>query len=179
MCGRLGHSDRDCEVVYANPHKEIDRAYGVWLRAPGKNARNQVLASRWLRNGRDGGQGWEGYRNAQTTAHGSQQTETQFMETDGVLSEIPASEGGILVQIRQEGNSQSNIAKNQGYTLGGKEFENEIVVTDAKRKRFENLNEGNNGLVENDGQATKNTENSIEPKNGLEAGPGIQARLGQ
>ncbi|KAK1369459.1 hypothetical protein POM88_035551 [Heracleum sosnowskyi] len=102
------------------------------------------------------------------------------METDGVLSEIPASEGGILVQIRQGSNSQSSIAKNQGYDLGGKEFENETVVTDAKRKRVENLNEeGNNGLVENDGLVVKVTENSIGPKNGLEAGPGIQARLGQ
>lgn len=28
VCGKMGHSNRDCEVVYDNPHKEIDRAYG-------------------------------------------------------------------------------------------------------------------------------------------------------
>lgn len=40
VCGLLGHSDRDCEVVYTNPGKTIDRAYGVWLRAPNKNIKN-------------------------------------------------------------------------------------------------------------------------------------------
>lgn len=38
--GLLGHHYRDCEVVYANPGKVIDRAYGVWLRAPSKNTKN-------------------------------------------------------------------------------------------------------------------------------------------
>lgn len=37
VCGLLGHSDRDREVVYANPESTIDKAYGVWLRAPSKN----------------------------------------------------------------------------------------------------------------------------------------------
>lgn len=80
VCGRMGHSDRDCEVVYANPHKEIERAYGVWLRAPGKNVRNQVQASCWLRNGRDGGQTWEFHecqKNASTTAYDSRMAEAQ------------------------------------------------------------------------------------------------------
>ncbi|XP_074327202.1 uncharacterized protein LOC141665116 [Apium graveolens] len=36
VCGILGHSDRDCEIIYANAGKEVDRAYGVWLRAPVK-----------------------------------------------------------------------------------------------------------------------------------------------
>lgn len=29
VCGLLGHSERDCPVVYANPKKEFDRDYGV------------------------------------------------------------------------------------------------------------------------------------------------------
>ncbi|XP_074363518.1 uncharacterized protein LOC141704100 [Apium graveolens] len=55
VCGLLGHSERDCDIVYANPEKVIDRAYGVWLRAPNKNAKNQNTGSKWLRNGPDGG----------------------------------------------------------------------------------------------------------------------------
>lgn len=56
VCGLLGHSDRDCEVVYANPGKAIDQAYGVWLRAPNKNVNNQNMGAKWLRNSQDGGQ---------------------------------------------------------------------------------------------------------------------------
>lgn len=100
VCGRMGHSDRDCEVVYVNPNKEIDRAYGVWLRAPGKNVKNQVQASRWLRNGRDGGQAWglhERQKMASTTAYGSQRAEAQFMETEDGISEISGKEKGICV----------------------------------------------------------------------------------
>lgn len=37
VCGILGHFERDCGIVYAHPDKEIERAYGVWLRAPIKN----------------------------------------------------------------------------------------------------------------------------------------------
>lgn len=33
VCGIIGHSDRDCGIVYANPEKDIVHAYGVWLRA--------------------------------------------------------------------------------------------------------------------------------------------------
>lgn len=98
VCGKMGHSDRDCEVVYANPHKEIDRAYGVWLRAPGKNVRNQAQASRWLRNGRDGGHAWgihERQEKASTTAYGSQRAEAQFIETEDLIFEIPGNEKGI------------------------------------------------------------------------------------
>ncbi|XP_074369671.1 uncharacterized protein LOC141711136 [Apium graveolens] len=46
VCGCLGHSDRECSVVYANPGKTIERAYGVWLRAPGKNSRTQNTRSK-------------------------------------------------------------------------------------------------------------------------------------
>lgn len=40
VCGVLGHSERECGVVYANPGKVIEKAYGVWLRAPSKNVKN-------------------------------------------------------------------------------------------------------------------------------------------
>lgn len=29
VCGILGHSERDCSIVYANPYKVVERAYGV------------------------------------------------------------------------------------------------------------------------------------------------------
>lgn len=47
-------------VVYANPDKLIEKAYGVWLRALLRNATKQNIGARWLRNGGDGGQAWSG-----------------------------------------------------------------------------------------------------------------------
>lgn len=56
VCGVLGHTDRDCNIVYENPDKEIEKAYGVWLRA--QNRSNKVgLGARWLRN-TDGSGRW-------------------------------------------------------------------------------------------------------------------------
>lgn len=54
--GLIGHSERDCNLVYANPDKEIARAYGVWLRAPTRNSSNQNVGAKWLRNGAEGSQ---------------------------------------------------------------------------------------------------------------------------
>lgn len=43
VCGLLGHQERDCAIVYANPKKEIARSYGTLLRALIKNAKNMNL----------------------------------------------------------------------------------------------------------------------------------------
>ncbi|XP_074352060.1 uncharacterized protein At4g02000-like [Apium graveolens] len=49
VCGIIGHSERECNVVYANPDKVIEKTYGTWLRAPSRNVKNN-RGSRWLRN---------------------------------------------------------------------------------------------------------------------------------
>lgn len=49
VCGILGHTERECNIVYANPNKVVERAYGGWLRAPNRNVKSNVGA-RWLRN---------------------------------------------------------------------------------------------------------------------------------
>ncbi|WOG86768.1 hypothetical protein DCAR_0205986 [Daucus carota subsp. sativus] len=85
VCGRLGHSDRDCEIVYANPEKMVEWAYGVWLRAPTKNTRMQKMGSKWLRNGPDGVRSWQVGNNH----GGGVDVAVRFMETGGVVSEIP------------------------------------------------------------------------------------------
>lgn len=49
VCGILGHTEKDCIIVYANQDKKVERTYGTWLRAPTQN--NKVNAGvRWLRN---------------------------------------------------------------------------------------------------------------------------------
>lgn len=58
VCGILGHVERDCNLVYANPDKQMEKAYGTWLRALNRNAKNNTGA-RWLRNVDGGGGGVE------------------------------------------------------------------------------------------------------------------------
>ena len=42
VCGTLGHTERDCDIIYVNPEKEIERAYDTWLRAPNQNSRSNT-----------------------------------------------------------------------------------------------------------------------------------------
>lgn len=46
VCCTLGHSERDCGIVYGNPNKEIDRSYVIWIRAPIRNMKNQNMRAR-------------------------------------------------------------------------------------------------------------------------------------
>lgn len=45
VCGVLGHTERECSVVYANFDKDIEKEYGVWLRAPNRNEKQNMGAS--------------------------------------------------------------------------------------------------------------------------------------
>lgn len=49
VCEIIGHSERECNVVYAHPEKQIEKAYGSWLRAPSRNVKN-TTGVRWLRS---------------------------------------------------------------------------------------------------------------------------------
>lgn len=90
VCGILGHQERDCAIVYANPEKEIIRSYGAWLRAPAKNAKSTNLGAKWLRNGGDSSKDWEegtSTMQKKTTVHGSKVVDARFMDVDGVVTE--------------------------------------------------------------------------------------------
>ncbi|XP_074336020.1 uncharacterized protein LOC141673185 [Apium graveolens] len=105
VCGIIGHSERDCNIVYANPEKLIEKAYGTWLRAPSRNARNNAGA-RWIRNARNGNgmwgkQGSQSNRNeGSTAAHGADQEKERFMEIEDVIREKNAEEEEIRVKSR-------------------------------------------------------------------------------
>ncbi|KAK1364928.1 hypothetical protein POM88_040489 [Heracleum sosnowskyi] len=120
-----GHSDRDCEVVYANTGKVIERAYGVWLRAPNKNVKNHNIGARWLRNGHDGAQTWNsgGQKMEGSTEIGVGEKDARFMETDGVVTEIPGQEGAIRIKSRDQGDqvNKQNVEWIDGINVGGKE----------------------------------------------------------
>lgn len=111
VCGLMGHSDRDCEIEYVNPDKVIDRAYGVWLKAPTINAKNQQIGARWLKND------YEGYQQPGITTsgstrsnHGWEKLAARFMEIDGQVREISGDEGIICYAQRDLGNSLKNTS---------------------------------------------------------------------
>lgn len=111
VCGVIGHSDQNCGIVYANPDKNITRAYGVWLRAQKKNSNSQNLGAKWLRSGVEGSQTW-GMREMKThqgaTVPGGEMVEARFMEVDGRISEIPGYNGGLTVVQRDQSNNSNN-----------------------------------------------------------------------
>lgn len=76
VCGILGHSERDCNIVYANPDKVVEKAYGSWLRAPPKNMKINTT-SRWLRNTGNGENSW-----VRKGSHGGQSSTTQEGERE-------------------------------------------------------------------------------------------------
>ncbi|KAL8145821.1 hypothetical protein AgCh_003824 [Apium graveolens] len=125
VCGKLGHSDRDCAVVYANPTKVIERAYGTWLRAPNKNARNQYRENKWLRNG--GVVGRTGGRTRMEKREASLRAEKQLQR-------------GSWRQMEWDGYDQNKSLTAVGSGLegvmGGKKGE-ELILVDSKQKRFE------------------------------------------
>lgn len=48
VCGRLGHTERFCEILFQSSDDNKKREWGVWLRAPDKRSVNSKN-SKWLR----------------------------------------------------------------------------------------------------------------------------------
>lgn len=59
------------------------------------------------------------------------------METDGVVTEISAQERAIRIKSRDQGDqvNKQNAEWADVINVGGKDFENEVVVMDTKRRR--------------------------------------------
>lgn len=183
VCGIIGHSERECHVVYANPGKPIEKAYGTWLRASSRNVRNNT-GSRWLRNTTKGDNRWgeQGNRNEEsTTVHGGVKGRERFTEVAGVIREKLGDEEEISIKSRENRRhteedvimttvSQSTENVNEG--IAGKN--SEIVVIETKRKRIEEDLLGEDRGIEM-GQDMENNQHTGS-KNLQMAGLGVEAR---
>lgn len=146
VCGVLGHSDKDCEVVYANPDKEVEKAYASWLRAPMRNAKVNTRA-RWLRNpvaknsnitGNGGGPSFRSVVTAKT------ELAANFVEIGGVICEKSGDQSGIKIVGRDQGDRDRFQKQIIGREAGLKE-PLEIIV-DPKRRRVEDNMDHDIGL---------------------------------
>lgn len=174
VCGKLGHAERECSVVYDNPDKTIVRAYGAWLRAPTKSA-SVNTGSRWLRNMNDSSSAWgsktwtseSGNSGKEPTAD---RTAAKFMEIDGIVREIDGDQDVVTVKGREirggkDSQDQKQLENISGDNQGGKI----VVVMDSKRKRLEEDFQG--GII----GANDKQDIEVVSKNGLQVGSGIQA----
>lgn len=184
VCGIIGHSERDCNVVYANLEKMVEKAYGVWLRAPSRNAKNNTGA-RWLRSTSVGTGMW-GHKHegdGSTTGHGVDREVARFMEVDGVVRQKTDDTEEIRVESRE---NRELVIRDRNMAIMGREtrdvnttaeeMETANVVVESKRKRIDT------GLLgENHGTDTAENVNNTQttgPKNVIVAGSGVQTRQG-
>lgn len=140
VCGLMGHSDRDCGIVYANPDKNIERAYGTWLRALGRSGKNQNIGARWLRNGGEGEQNWRGNSGGTQTRDAANQEAVmgeRFMEIDGQITEIIGETGAIRFNQNNHGGGSQMCNTKHGDMIAEnpQTLEKETIITDPKRKR--------------------------------------------
>lgn len=172
VCGILGHTERECNVVYENPEKEIERAYGVWLRAQTRNSKNGIGA-RWLINS-DGGGKWSG--NLGATGNQSKSSEekevARFVEKEGIIREKIGDQGAVVVTSR-------NQEKFEEFQKDLNLADNIDIIVYTKRKWVEKIQEENNYGPEKmitDGLQIGNTEQIDEgnvPKNLYGVGSGL------
>lgn len=181
VCGILGHSERECSVVYANPDKQVEKAYGTWLKAPARNVKNNSGA-KWLRGEGSGSRTPFSTETPLNTKDAEKQVQERFMEVDGTVREINGDSEGMQIKSRdcRNQNNEDMIVTAGDQLRGIRELGEEVmdrdmVLTELKRKRLnadiDGENVGRNGelLLENQ---------VVEPKNVQMAGPVAQARLG-
>lgn len=161
--------------MYANAGKEVEKAYGVWLRAPSKNSKNLSLGAKWLRNGQTTWNSGE-----QSTAEVVPDGRTHpFKEANEIIAEIPLQEVSMEILNHNQGDKANlnNKGDNEVMVMGINTGQDGIVLSELKRRRV------STGIAENKDVEIDDIDRIIGlqsgPKNELEAGSGSQARLMQ
>ncbi|XP_074336615.1 uncharacterized protein LOC141673774 [Apium graveolens] len=154
--------------------KEVERAYGTWLRTQNRNTRSGPGA-RWLRNAEVGGRWSEtgGSTGGQSSSNVEKEM-ARFEERDEIIHEKDGDYGAVIVTPR-------NQEINEGVQINLNSKDNDRVILEPKRKRMEINQEENNNGPENmitDGlsiQNMDNLENGNISKNLIGVGSGLQA----
>lgn len=182
VCGRIGHLERDCSVVYANPGKEIERVYGTWLRAPNKNARTSN-GSRWLRNGKGRDHLQETGETSKMQADGgeAERNAPKFTDDGKDFTEKQEDNGRITVTERNQELKDSGGQILNGININGGNNRMGNYVLDPKRRRTEQdtlLEENEAEIMQTDrpDQLNQNKGENVS-KNLIGLGSGNQAHL--
>lgn len=138
VCGKIGHSERDCHVVYANPGKEIERVYGTWLRAPNRNTKVST-GSRWLRNA-EGESKWEEYGESSknsVTGNDKVDDKEKFKENRSSVAENMGDNGMITITAKNQEKKDIGGHFSNETTVHQEIIVGEKIITDPKRCRTE------------------------------------------
>lgn len=180
VCGIVGHTERECNVLYAHPDKEVERAYGTWLRAQNRGGK-QGVGSRWLRNA-DGGKKWaeDGGARRQGSEDGNTSEVARFKETQWVVRENMGDNFAVVVTARNQGTldkERNNLNLNED-----QDTVNTILETKRKRTVLDHSQLDHGPILMQTDGPTNKEENNLEeihnPKNLYEAGSGVQTRRG-
>lgn len=134
VCGIIGHTERECNVVYAHPEKEVERAYGTWLRAQNRGGK-QGVGARWLRSTDTGGRWAEagGVAGNQGTGGNSSGEAARFKEIEKMVRENKGDNFAVVITPRNQGsmdNEGNNLSLSEKSEIGN-------TILDTKRKRME------------------------------------------
>lgn len=120
-------AEKDCAVVYANPEKEIEKAYGPWMRAQTRNSQVNTGA-RWLRNSTMTATEQGSNENFRATGTCDADITENFIEIGGRISEKGGTESGITIKFVPA------VDKAEGSQI---QKETDMIVVDKKRRRVE------------------------------------------
>lgn len=122
ICGMIGHAENFCERLFDTPPEEIEKPYGVWMRAEPRR-RMHTMGAKWLKpggipptvnTGEERGAGG-GKSVIVIDVHNEQKGENSGITGEGLLQDRRIIIGG---------NKGNGIAKNVGFQMdlvGGKE----------------------------------------------------------
>lgn len=191
ICGRMGHNEKFCERIFDTPLENIERPYGIWMKAEPRR-RNHVIGSKWLRQGgqipaTSGMTEMEGRTGKKVIVMGA----TSKHDPVIVGAEINT---GKISGVRSGGNNNGAILVEKvapkiqigGHILnenkdGEVVIDHGLVVMDPKHRRVEETDINESAQTHGPIDVTM-TETYISPtqnqKNETEAGAAMQARLG-
>lgn len=195
ICGLMGHGEKFCEKLFEMPVENIEKPYGIWMRAEPKR-KNHTIGAKWLRQGNN----FPATNMTEGRERGSEKTVSGFgagvkhnpmilgirndkevaITGDDVNGKYGCSYDVVLHD------TSNPVGQNSNFILEGQNNRqvnsDGLIVLDTKRRRVGGLDQNQNGPKEvkdsNDVvMHDPKEDNNQNQKNGLLAGTAVQARL--
>lgn len=188
ICGLIGHSEKYCEKIFDVPADQIEKPYGVWMRADPK-CRNHTMGNKWLRHGGSfpvGSQAYKGDQRDKKDAIFTTVKKGSYLNKSGEGSDKVATVRQFSISENQAQDIQILITDtNSNYEAGReKDLEDEntrLTVTDPKRRRTNGprkigISVDENTTTEDENMLEDQEKDNSSSKNGIMAGAAGQAR---
>lgn len=182
LCGRLGHTEHFCELLFANPECDAKREWGPWLRASDR-ASARLGGGKWLRDDNNP-QAFDSVPGTPAAVGGSGK-EVAKHNSNFLTADNPGRNKAITVDYAQSVtalDSRGTIVEAPKINISHVTFEEEIdgleLADDRKRRRAaQSLGAYTNKMeLDTDQQIHFSELENVDPNSSfLSAGPGAQA----